>query len=164
MLLKSNTLARSLIIAAICGFPIVAHGDPLELACDGIAVNTAAQTTFGSATTGAGETVNGSATTYGRARSTARVRLQIANEQTAAIKLPPALIPPVHSGGVDSWWPVADLSMTDMQITGTFRLNFINKGRFVVDRHTGDIEIVAFISGFTGSCQKAEIAPAERLF
>lgn len=164
MPLTRNNITRSLIVVAISSFPLLAHADPLELVCDGVAVNTASQTTFGSATTGAGETVNGSATTYGRARSTAKVRLQIANEQTAAIKLPPALIPPVHSGGVDSWWPIADLAMSDMKISGTFRLNFINKGRFVVDRHTGDIEIVAFGSGFTGSCQKAQTAPAERLF
>ncbi len=155
---------RLLAALSIALIPGVSLADPLELVCSGEGTKTEAQTTYGSARTSGGETVSGSSNTYRRVVIPAQIWLKITGDDTASMKLPRSLIPPLHSGGHESWWPLNDLQITDESIAGTFRLNFMNKGRLVVDRHTGQIEMTALGGGFSGVCKKAEPVPTERLF
>jgi len=150
------------LLVALC--PFAAMAAPLELVCEGVAVVSEAKTTTGTAETWTGQSISGSQTTYEKARTVERVRLKTLDEQTGSIKLPPAMVPPIHSGGSNSWWPLTDFKMNDATITGTFRLNIFNKGHIVIDRHTGDIEVYAFLIRFNGSCIKADVNPSDRLF
>ena len=80
------------------------------------------------------------------------------------MKLPPNLIPPLHSGGKDSWWSLADIVVNDSQIKATYKLNILNKGRITIDRHTGDIDVSGLQMRFSGSCERATETPEERKF
>ena len=101
---------------ALALLPFSAMADPLELVCGGEAVGTDTQTTYGSATTSDGVSVDATSDTYRKVRSPARVWLKVTDDQTASIKLPRSLVPPLHSGGADFWWPVSDLKITDQRI------------------------------------------------
>lgn len=71
------------------------------------------------------------------------------------IHLGKSLLPPIHSGGDNGWWDIDDLSVTPTQISGTYRLNGMNKPRFSIDRRSGRIDIRA-ITNFTGQCDVGE--------
>jgi hypothetical protein len=144
--------------------PVIVRADPLELVCAGEATKTEAHQTFGSAYNSNGDSANATVTTYGKARSGEHLRVKLDGAGTASIKLPPAFVPPLHGGGVDGWWPVTELVVTDTQIAGNYRMNFLNKGHFTIDRHTGEIDVSALALKFNGSCEKAAEAPEERKF
>ncbi|WP_426167574.1 hypothetical protein [Sandarakinorhabdus sp. DWP1-3-1] len=69
------------------------------------------------------------------------------------IRLPKSLVPPLHSGGNDGWWPLDNVVATPDQITASYRLNGLNKPRVVVDRRAGRISITGLSPyGFRGQC------------
>ena len=61
------------------------------------------------------------------------------------------LVSPIHSGGVDGWWPINGLVVTPDRITGTYRMNGLNKPQLEIDRRSGTIRIKAS-TDFTGRC------------
>ena len=67
------------------------------------------------------------------------------------IHLGKSLVPPIHSGGDNGWWDIDKFSVTPTLISGTYRLNGMNKPRFSVNRRTGRIEVIA-MTKFTGQC------------
>ena len=73
------------------------------------------------------------------------------------IDLPRQMVPIVHGGGDESWWPLYDLTVGDKGISARFRLNFVNAPRVTIDRMTGDIQIRGIgKSSFAGNCERAE--------
>lgn len=157
-------IAALLALTATTTATAASAAEPLELVCYGEAIKNEAQQTFGSAYNSRGESVSANATTYRKQRSNERLRLKMDGAGAAQIKLPPNLIPPLHSGGADNWWPVSDLAVTDSRISGSYRLNVLNKGHFEIDRRTGDIDAKALAMRFSGACEKAAEAPDERKF
>lgn len=63
------------------------------------------------------------------------------------------LVSPIHSGGSDGWWPIADLMMTPDRISGSYRMNGMNKPRFDYNRRTRIIRVRA-ATEFTGRCEE----------
>jgi hypothetical protein len=155
---------KLLCVVVLVMLPATTLADPLELVCVGEATVIETETTYGSAIASDGSTIVGNSTSSRSVSSPAQIWLRVSDDQTASIRLPNSLIPSIHSGGNDSWWPIRDLSITDLRISGTFRLNFLNKGRFVVDRRTGQIDLREMGGSFSGDCKKADLAPNQRLF
>lgn len=69
------------------------------------------------------------------------------------IRLPRALVPPIHSGGQDGWWDLYDLFVSPDTIRATYRLNGFNKPKVTIDRRSGRITVQGLSDyGFRGSC------------
>ncbi|MGH6781405.1 MAG: hypothetical protein ACREB5_04800 [Sphingomonadaceae bacterium] len=69
------------------------------------------------------------------------------------IRLPKKLVPPIHSGGSDGWWPLYEIVIQPDQIRGSYRLNGLNKPRVTIDRRSGRITVQGTASyAFRGSC------------
>lgn len=84
-------------------------------------------------------------------------------DQAKRIAVPQTIVPTVNGGGADGWWQLADVVVTDTEITAKFSFNFINKPKVRIDRRTGRIVIDALgASGFSGTCRPFE--PTARAF
>lgn len=79
------------------------------------------------------------------------------------IHLGKTLVPPIHSGGDNGWWDIENLSVTPTLISGSYRLNGMNKPRFTVDRRTGRIEVNA-VTKFTGQCDSGDWGKGQARF
>ncbi len=66
------------------------------------------------------------------------------------IRIPRALLPPLHSGDAEGWRPLSPLTVGDRQISGKFSLNFLNKPSVMIDRVTGHIELEGMGQAFHG--------------
>ena len=98
---------------------------------------------------------------YVRETSTS-VSVEVDGKQVR-VRLPKALIPPLHTGGADGWWLLENASVTDCKISGRFRINVLNKPVVVISRLNGEITVSGFGStNFHGVC--AKIDPAQRAF
>jgi hypothetical protein len=75
---------------------------------------------------------------------------------------PAAIVPVVHSGDRDGWWPVRDLAVSDEAFSGRILLNFVNHARFTIDRHTGVFNLAGLQANVAGRCARADRGP--RLF
>jgi len=156
---------RWIIVFLVLAAPSLATAEPLELVCMGEAIKGQTQESFGTFHGSNGAWANGSVMSVRRHRTEERLRLKIDDTAgTAQIKLPPNLVPPLNAGGHDSWWEVSDLQVSEASIRGAFKLNLINHGSFVIDRHTGDIDARALGMRFAGACEKAVEAPDTRKF
>jgi hypothetical protein len=90
-----------------------------------------------------------------RGEAQGRVRLRI-SEDAIQLRLP-ATMP-----GGDAWKTAEGVTITPERFSGKVRLGLISSIHFVVDRHTGDIDVTGSVQ-FGGSCEKApdEGAPAK---
>ena len=82
---------------------------------------------------------------------------------TARIKLPKAMVP-LLSGDTDGWFPIEGFFMNANEITGTVRINFLNKPKLRIDRGSGQISLESGFGDFTGQCDKVEANPAKKRF
>lgn len=72
---------------------------------------------------------------------------------TGRIRLPKKLIPPIHSRGQEDWWELDKVAVDRDMITGSYRLNGLNKPRLVVDRRSGRITVTGTGDyAFRGTC------------
>lgn len=73
------------------------------------------------------------------------------------IRLPRQLTPPIHSGGVNGWWPLYDVVSNRNQIAARYRMNSINKPRLVIDRRSGRISMTGVGNyNFRGTCDQID--------
>ncbi len=152
----------SLLLLALTAAPAAAWADEFHLSCAGTSTGVAASTTYGSAQEDFGfGSVSGSATTYSRRETADRLLLEI-DEAGGRIRLPASLIPPIHNGGKNGWWPLTNVTVSETEISGRFAVSLVNRGQFRIDRCTGDISIGEFGGGFRGQCEKFE--PEARKF
>ncbi len=155
-------IIASLILVAVTTVPVEALADEFHLSCGGTASGIATSTTFGSAHEDFGSgSVSGSATTYSRRETADRLLLEI-DEAGGRIRLPASMIPPIHNGGKNGWWPLTNVTVSETEVSGRFAVSLVNRGQFRIDRRTGDISIGQFGGGFRGQCEKFE--PEERKF
>jgi|GEM_PF-887384 len=82
------------------------------------------------------------------------VTLRFADGQ-GRVRLPKKLIPPIHSGGSDDWWPLENIRMTQQEIHASYRLNVVNRPTLVIDRNAGTLTIDA-IQDFNGRCERVD--------
>ena len=155
---------RMLLPLILIAGPTASVADTLELVCIGQATTIETRSTFGSIQGDNGGSADGSMTSYGKARTSERVRLKIDEAGSSSIKLPPIMIPPISSGGKDTWWPIIELVATDASIKASYRLNVLNKAHMVIDRHSGDIDLKGLGFRYSGTCELQQEAPDARKF
>jgi hypothetical protein len=105
---------------------------------------------------------NGISTTTGKKPFSGSGYIEI-YQGTARIKLPRPMMP-LLSGDNDGWFAVNDFFMNDREITGTVRINALNKPTLRIDRSTGIITINGGFCDLTGQCDLVENDPAKRRF
>jgi hypothetical protein len=71
------------------------------------------------------------------------------------IHLTGKLVAPIHSGDIDGWWELSNLSVDRDRITGQYRLNGLNSPRVNIDRRSGRIQIDG-IEHFRGDCDAGD--------
>jgi len=71
--------------------------------------------------------------------------------QNARIKLPSQMVPLLSSGN-DGWFIVSDLWVNDDEITGTVRINALNKPKLRIDRNSAILTLSGGFSDFTAQC------------
>ncbi len=81
----------------------------------------------------------------------------------ARIKLPSPMVP-LLSGGNGGWFIVNDLWVNDDEITGTVRINALNKPKLRIDRHSGQITLAGGFADFSGQCDLVRPDAPQRKF
>lgn len=71
------------------------------------------------------------------------------------------LIPPLHSGGNDGWWPLEDVQMSPDRITARYHVNALNRPSVKIDRRSGLVEIKG-IEDFNGKCDLGDWSAGRR--
>jgi hypothetical protein len=155
---------RSAMVALVLAFsPIAvssAYALDLDLTCGGIAKIPKVNGRTVSGAAGQGHAVGSASTASGSAPDRVLVS-SVGN--TVRVRLPRSMIPPVHSGGDDGWWRLHNVQVSDVAISGNFRVNILNKPAVWIDRTTGNIEIDgSFKFGFRGNCEVVD--PQKRKF
>lgn len=79
------------------------------------------------------------------------------------IYLGPKLVSPIHSGDDHGWWEIDNLVVTPDRITGSYRLNGMNKPKLTIDRRSGRITIQA-VTNFSGQCDSGDWGAGQRRF
>lgn len=135
----------------------------LELMFSGTGTVTAAQTSFENKYDFKTKSYqSGTVTSTGKKPFTGSGYVEISNG-TARIKLPSAMKPPLNSA-TNGWFAVNDFFMNDTEITGTVKINGLNKPKLRIDRSTGIITIANGLNDFTGTCELVTHDPAKRKF
>jgi hypothetical protein len=91
-------------------------------------------------------------TTMGREAFSSDLEIEIA-DGVGRVHPSGKLVSPLHSGGSDGWWPIADLVVTPDRITGSYRMNGLNKPRLDYDRRSRIVRVRA-ATEFTGRCEE----------
>lgn len=71
------------------------------------------------------------------------------------IQLPRELVPGINSAR-DGWFTLADVFAGEKEITGTLRLNAVNKPKVRIDRMTGQLTLASGLETFNGVCDKVD--------
>lgn len=71
------------------------------------------------------------------------------------------MVPPLHSGDSDGWWPLEDLKMTPDRITARYHVSGLNRLGVEIDRRTGFAEIKGK-PGFSGKCDAGDWGASRR--
>ena len=91
-----------------------------------------------------------------------RARLEIGDDGTARIFMPPTMTAGLlKSYGRNGWHEIERLTRTDSEITGKVKYGFMAGGDMTIDRITGRISITGWRS-FSGECRPYDAA--ERKF
>jgi hypothetical protein len=129
------------------------RGERIDLVCIGSGSGPAAQSSSGyryNSKTRKFEPEYG--TTLGREGFSSDLEIEISGG-LGRIRPTGKLVSPIHSGGVDGWWPIDGLMVTPDRISGGYRMNGLNKPRIDYDRRTHIIHIEA-ATDFTGRCEE----------
>ena len=149
-----RTLGLACWALAVAG---AAQAQSLKLQCAGTSSRTVADVSTLSASDIYGHTATGDVTRYRRSHEDVSVGFELA-DGAARIQLPRDMVPLISGGGVQGWWNVSDLQVTDDEIVGRYALNVISHPRIRIDRHTGVIEIEGR-RAFHGECQNVKDVP-----
>ncbi|WP_159982424.1 MULTISPECIES: hypothetical protein [unclassified Novosphingobium] len=129
------------------------RGETISLVCIGSGSGPAAQSNSGyryNSKTKKFEYEMG--TTLGRDAFSSDLEIEIANG-LGRVHPSGNLVSPIHSGGVQGWWPIEDLMVTPDRITGQYRMNGMNKPRIDYDRRARIVHIRE-ATDFTGRCEE----------
>ncbi len=77
------------------------------------------------------------------------------------IHLSGKLIPPLHSGGNDGWWPLEEVQMSPDRISARYHVSGLNSARVNIDRRSGMVEIKG-MPGFSGKCDVGDWGASRR--
>jgi hypothetical protein len=71
------------------------------------------------------------------------------------IKLPQAMVPPLNTQD-DGWFKIKELLVSDDEIAGSIKVNFLNNKSMRIDRHSGLMTIEGGGSNFSGQCEAVD--------
>jgi len=137
-----------------------AHALDLHLVCRGQTDKSVPRTAFASVS-GTSGYASGTVIASGRETFLDEVSVEVV-DGGARVMVPPKMLPPIHGGGHDGWWPVDQLQISDREIVGRYSVNVFNKAKLRIDRQTGSIAIDGLTESFRGTCEVAD--PAARKF
>ncbi|MDB5474939.1 MAG: hypothetical protein JWP49_450 [Phenylobacterium sp.] len=140
--------------------PSSASALDLTLTCQGMSERTVANSSFGSVS-GSGGYASGSFTSFQKRDGAESIMVSISAD-AGKVQVPRRLLPPLHTGGEDGWWPLTDVRVSDTEIRGHYTLNPFNHPEVRIDRVAGTISIDGFHQSFRGSC--AAVDPNTRKF
>ena len=83
--------------------------------------------------------------------------------ENGSLRMPRSMLPRIR-GGVDGWFNLSDVEVSDREITGTIRVSILNKPKLRLDRYTGAISISGKSGDYNGQCEKFDPAEVERAF
>lgn len=137
-------------------------GNRLNLVCDGGGTANKTRSTSAYGWNNRGDSA--SAVVVGRTQVGFEDQLQlwIEGDQGKA-RMPRTMLPKLH-GGDGGWFDLGDIKVSDSEITGTVKVNFMNHPKMVLDRLTGTISLDGKAGQFNGRCQKFDPATAKRAF
>jgi hypothetical protein len=154
-------MTKWLFATALMGLaPTSASALDLTLTCQGMSERTVANSSFGFVS-GSGGSASGSVTSLQRREGAESIMVSISAD-TGKVQVPRRLLPPIHSGGEDGWWPLTDVRVSDTEIRGHYTLNPFNHPEVRIDRVAGTISIDGYRQSFRGSC--AAVDPNARKF
>jgi len=134
--------------------PTSAMALELTLTCQGTSERTVANTAFGSVN-GTHGSASGTFTSLERREGSESFRVAIA-DTTGRIQVPRRLLPPLHSGGEDGWWPLTDVKVSDTEIRAHYTLNPFNHPEIRIDRVAGTISIDGYRQSLRGACEAVD--------
>ncbi len=85
--------------------------------------------------------------------------LELDGKGSARVRLPEVLIPRLHGGAKDGWWPVRDLQATKAEVRGAVRFNPFDQAHLIVDLGLMIITIDDNLGRFVGRCQPLDPPP-----
>lgn len=152
-------------LSFLLGGSAAAQAAPLFLVCNGINESQRPEQTSVELSNDrdASDSVSGTATTLRTQRAARTLQFEL-GEGVGRVRLPRAMIPLITTKKTDGWFPLTALSVDDARITGKFSLNALNRGSVRIDRRTGEVEVRALYSYFSGTCEKGSTAPEDRKF
>lgn len=96
----------------------------------------------------------GTAQTMTRREFSGSGEVEIADGR-ARIRLPRPMMPLLR-GDNDGWFSIEDLFVNHREITGSVRINALNKPKVRIDRMSGLISIQGGLSDFSGQCDPVD--------
>lgn len=142
-----------MLIVVLAATPSLASAESLELICRGTARFQETGSVSSSTEVGYGNYASSNATVTTRGSAAAVMGVRIDDAGGGAAKLPSQLVPLLAGKSEDGWRPFTSLELSEDRIKATMSLNILNKPKLTIDRRTGDIEVSALQSGFTGACE-----------
>ena len=90
--------------------------------------------------------------TTGRRLFNGAVNVEIAGN-SVRMRLPHEITPGLNSAR-DGWFTLNDVFVGEKEITGTLKLNTINRAKVRIDRMTGQLTLASGFEDFNGACNK----------
>lgn len=92
--------------------------------------------------------------TTGRRPFNGSVNVEIAADNVR-MRLPHEIVPPLNSAR-DGWFTLNDVFVGEKEITGTVKLNAVNRAKVRLDRMTGQLTLAGGFEDFDGTCNKVD--------
>ncbi len=72
------------------------------------------------------------------------------------VKIPVGMLPPFQKDEASDWFPIREYKITNTEVTGEVKINFLNKPNLRIDRTTGTIVFASGLNEFSGECEKVD--------
>jgi hypothetical protein len=92
--------------------------------------------------------------TTGRRPFNGAVNVEIAGN-SVRMRLPHEITPGISSAR-DGWFTLNDVFVGEREITGTLKLNTVNRAKVRIDRMTGQLTLASGFEDFDGACTKVD--------
>jgi len=152
-----------ILLLGLFATPAMAQSESLDLFCQGTHGSNDSQPTVGViASKGGNSYAVGSETVRRSANDTAYI--EINEDDTGRVKLPPGFNPPIFSAAKDGWHQLIKIVRRDNEIVGRVRLTGSNKPKFRLDRISGTFNVSDGFDDFSGTCTPYDPERVEKRF
>ena len=146
-----STWLGAAVTAILLGLPAYAHAQAstldLDLVCNGVGEKLEGQTDYD---WDHKHHEFKEHTSLGTAQVGGTAQVEIHDGQ-GRVRLPKSLLPVLSSGGSGNWFPIHDLNIGADRITGSVKINGLNKPGLSIDRRSGRLKLDGMES-FDATC------------